>query len=1022
MNLQPLVIQGYSSGLETNKKPFALTETAFPKLENAYCWRERIKKREGMKLLGRLRRFFFNDSIGNSAASPWTFNIYSTLTSPITPETNAEIEPGSVIIYIGASTTTAAITGYTNASDCEVTSALHGLSTGDQVEITGVVVVEGSGPDDINGKIYTIEVITVNTFKLGVSSQSWGIYSSGGTWTHPVAANQTLFDQGDGTLATSPASATTGIINYLTGSVTLTGATAGVAATITFGYFPGLPVMGILTRELSSINNEQTVFFDTVYAYVHDGNNFVEMTPGTIWAGTDSDFFWGTNYRGSEAQDRLFFVTNFVNSTTNPMRYFVNSAWTDFAPLIGSEPTNQVFADFAGGAGPYNGVITGPPTEPLVPGTVAITVEGEEITPIVFRDTPKDGTLVASGLNTGTINYATGAFVLNFNPALAAATYKVFATYNLGSQNLFQARILIPYYGRLLALNVWEGESVATANNIFNRCRFSQVGSPIQVDAWRSDTFGKGGFIDAPINEEITSAIFYKNTLIVFFERSTWQLRYVGEYGLPFVWERISSDFGGESPFSTILFDDGVLAVGDRAIVSSTGNNVQRIDLQIPDTVFNFNNLENGPLRIQGIRDYQKEVVYWCYSDGTDQSKFPNYSLVYNYRNGTYATFRNNVTAYGVLKSPGTITWDSQTVTWDSTDVTWDDDVIKNFPLIVSGNQHGYTHFYGYADPEVQADSSINALDQESLFITAVDLSTTPPRITVPNHNLKTGEIIYVVGMSFVNASGAPLATTLNDKFYQVNRVSANVLGILQWSDSDQSNIDNFTFTPVSAGTTYIGGGQLALFPVLNIRTKDFNPFDKQGISSKLAYVDFLIDAQTNSYVTVKLFVNSSLEFNANQNMYIGSKMGLAPTGFGQITAATQANPTVITTLQPHDLKSGDQIVISGVVGMTSGALNINGIYNITYVSSTQFSLDGSNTTAYTAYTSGGQYIQLNYPFYVPESNYEWHRYYAGCSGQYIAVNMTYDNALMNNINTHQQLFVLNSMKLWVKSGSRSIF
>src|SRR5882672_2604759 len=251
MSLQSIPIIGYdqNGGLQTNKKPFLIPDKAFQKLENAYVYRDRTIKREGIQLLGRLRRVLLAQSLGNSGASPWTFTIYSTLVPPIVGETNAEIEPGSVEITIGAI-------------------------------------------------VFT--------------------------------------DQGDGTL-TSVTAGNSGTINYVTGSVTLTHtAGAGVATTIDFNYFPSLPVMGIQVREISSINSEQTIWFDTKYAYIYStfDDAFQEFIAGTTWAGTDSDFFWTTNYRGVNPQDRLFFATNFVNDAADPIRYTDGVTWTTFTPIV----------------------------------------------------------------------------------------------------------------------------------------------------------------------------------------------------------------------------------------------------------------------------------------------------------------------------------------------------------------------------------------------------------------------------------------------------------------------------------------------------------------------------------------------------------------------------------------------------------------------------------------------------------------------------------------------------------------
>jgi len=142
MGLQSLDIFGFNSGVQQrNKKPFLLAKDAFVNLQNAYVFREEVRKREGLQLIGRYRRVFDDQSLGNSTAGNWTFNIYSTIASPITPETNAQIEPGSVRIYIQTSTLSGAITGYTNATDAEFLAPANGLSTGDRVSVSGVVIV-----------------------------------------------------------------------------------------------------------------------------------------------------------------------------------------------------------------------------------------------------------------------------------------------------------------------------------------------------------------------------------------------------------------------------------------------------------------------------------------------------------------------------------------------------------------------------------------------------------------------------------------------------------------------------------------------------------------------------------------------------------------------------------------------------------------------------------------------------------------------------------------------------------------
>lgn len=836
--MQPIFIAGSSIGLELDVKPFMLPDQAFQTLENAYVWRERIKKREGIQLLGRLRRKLTAQNLGNTdGAGNFTGNIVSILGL----ETTSEIELGSISITIGAQ-----------------------------------IFIESSPPD--------------------------------GTLTNGASG--------------------TGTINYVTGAITInTNPDAPAAAVIiSFNYYPGLPVMGIIDREKSDINNEQTIFFDTKYAYVYSSSlpeGFEEYLPAsaTTWNAQDYNFFWGINYRGSTPDSRLLFVTNNVNDANNPMRYSNNVIWTTFAPAVSA-------TDF-----------------------------------------------------------------------------------------MFQALILIPYYGRLVALNVTEGTAIGTAVTIANRCRFSQIGNPIQADSWRSDLFGKGGFIDAPTSEAIVSATFFKNTLIVGFERSTWQLRYVGEYGLPFIWERISSDFGCESTFSSVLFDQGVLQVGNRAITASTAINVSRIDEKIPDIVFTFHNEENGTSRVHGIRDFQKELVYWTYNESQvdnddsdplkDVNKFPNRVLVYNYRNNTFAIFRENVTCFGTFQTTKGILWERLDIFWDDPNVNWQDVTDQSlFPSIVSGNQEGYIHQFGYVLP-----------DQESLTISAVDLTTTPIQLTVKNHNLETGEIIFISGMLFTDALGAPLTTNLNNTTYSVSIIDKDTIGLYYWETITEPHgyVSNFTFTPVTTAI-YVGGGQIALYPKLDLQTKDFNPYQSIGKQFFLSNIDFLIDATPWSQVTVILNINSSDEVVANVG--IGNKnieTSLTPNGL--ITFASQSNPCVITS-NNHGLRNGDHIFIQNIQGMS--ALN-NDDYIVTYINSSTFSID-VDSSGFDPYVGEGMWSQINQAFYVPGSEYSWHRFFATARGQYVNIEITYDDDLMNSVATHAQDFILNAISLQTRQAGKIIF
>lgn len=72
------------------------------------------------------------------------------------------------------------------------------------------------------------------------------------------------------------------------------------------------------------------------------------------------------------------------------------------------------------------------------------------------------------------------------------------------------------------------------------------------------------------------------------------------------------------------------------------------------------------------------------------------------------------------------------------------------------------------------------------------------------------------------------------------------------------------------------------------------------------------------------------------------------------ISAVTAANPAVVTAVG-HGYLTGQQIIINAVVGMTQLNNSLHGtVYTITKIDANNFSLNGINSSAYTAYSSAG--------------------------------------------------------------------
>lgn len=764
---KPHKITGMQTGLVQQREDFLLPDDAYPVLRNAYVWREQLKRKLGTKKMGRLRRVFTATSIGNSGASPWSFNLF-TLAS-IT-ETNAQVEVGSVTISIG-------------------------------------------GTDFV--------------------------------------------DDGYGNLLNDATNY--GTVNYDTGAIVITTTIAsGTASTATFNYFPGLPCMGIRLRERNNINQEDTIFFDTTYAYQYNGTSFQELdsTTPTTWTGSNSNFFWSTNFWVNASNAKLFWVTNNnINvgaGTSDPIHYYDGTTWTAFTPNLDTTGTPQV---------------------------------------------------------------------------------------------LQQALLLLPFRGRMLAFNTYEGTSIASSVHYAQRIRWAAIGTPIAANSWYDDTPGKGGFLDIPTSQSITAVGFVRDNLVIYCERSTWQLRFTGNQISPFIIEKINSELGAESSFSAVQFDTSLVGVGDKGIVECDSFSSKRIDIKIPNFVFDFNNTNNGVKRVQGVRDFINRLVYWTVpteSEGQKDVIYPNQRLVYNYENDSWAIFDDNFTAMGTYYPTTRLTWGTH-ITWADAHFKWYQPNSYN-PEIVAGDHQG---FISYPDALSK--------NQESLYITDITgNATTATTITSPSHNLQTGQVISISNIPastpFANSlnnpklgliTGATQAnpceitsashglstgdevqiydvggmTELNGFVFTITVTGTNTFtldGIDStsytaytsggtWSSTSSNkfmiirqdadtfdlykyNSETGTFiTPqLNAAATYIGGGEIALMDNMTIQSKKFNFID-QGQNIQLGFVDILAEAAADAKMSLYVYIdyNNDSPINAPfaiDDTFFNSVVPLAPT------------------------------------------------------------------------------------------------------------------------------------------------
>jgi hypothetical protein len=802
-NGNQFLIGTIEEGITTNTKPWATQKDSWESLVNMYQWRGRVVRKSPYSQLGQLSFVVSNQTVG-AGATNFTGNIF---TSHVPILTGVRIVPRFTTITVNG------------------------------------------------GANYTLTEDNANP----------------GTIKFVSGANVPAF--------------LNGTINYLTGALVLNFAgPPGGNVVISYSYVYALPVMGLRTRELFGLNQQDTIGFDTHFAYrfSNTADQFIPLPSvmPTEWSGTNSQFFFTTNYAGA------FWATNF-----KPGLHGWNV--TVFSGSAGIGLTATVNVTSAGNAvqvGDYVHFINLDPSLENNSGILAIvTAAGNPYTirAIGFPEIPKTlsttftwtNGVTAIGIGLDSFRSIAGQDGIRYYGSLTNGTG--WANYNppIDLNNALVGSLLIfPYRGYLVFLNTWEGnEQAGSIFNYGNRARWTQIGTPyysepvpitpnlqtFQIDAVRDDLFGKGGANDAPTQEVIIGACFIRDILIVFFERSCWRLRFVNNAQNPFVWERINVELGSSATFSTIPFDKGAMAIGERGIIIADANDVARIDEKIPDTIFDIRIRNDGMQRVYGIRTFRTRLNYWTFPSSSNPSGiYPDLVLLYNYETKTWATFDDCFTCFGYFYEFDDMTWADLTAAWSTYDQLdfGGGNIEDGSENIIAGNQQGFVLNLDQEGMNKQPNS--NFQNGASLMVDSIT-NGTPSIFSSKDNNLPDGSWIVLTGIAGTTSSDG---VSLNGRSFRVvNPGLAPDNFTLEEFDPYPAGLAsggtfNFTladpFIPVFPGSVNINVGTLNFTDnALNGVLKDANSLSTGFINYQTGAITLFfvpaLGAPTNVYIRI---------------------------------------------------------------------------------------------------------------------------------------------------------------------------
>lgn len=875
---EQIYIGNFARGLVTSRLPFVIDNDAFPYLFNFYVWRGRAKRKRGTRFLGRLQKQIHSVAV---PANPW--------------------EKGPLVLVAGAGN----------------------LISGFSLESTASIV-----PGSIS------VVVGANTY------------------TEPATPN--------GTLVGSPAGS--GTINYATGAITISGGGVG-PLTGSFSYYPDLPVMGLKDFVFTSPGGTYSEFaalyplsldFDTKYSYQinQTGVPFFYLTSyykGTnvpfVWSGQDFQQFWTTNYSGALWATNNKAGFHFVNGTytsgsgTPNITFNFKSNGVNFTSLVIGD--KLWFNEWTTGGSTING-LTG--TVSNVAGAAAgnyivtftgnQTVAGTGIAQLLTNSiSGQDGIKWYDGDPTSGTGIPTGTGLgwVNFSPPLTATSVAL-DNGVAGLYYLVGALAILPFRDRLLFFSPQIQTSTGAVIVLQDTVLWSWNGTPFyappvplnqtsDITAYYVDQTGKGGYLSAGISQPIITVANNEDVLIIGFGGDGRKTRFVytGNDFNPFLFYSINSELPSTATFSSVVMDKGALDIGIYGLTMTDQQSSARVDLDIPDEIFTIQALNNGMLRVNAVRDFLREWIYFAYPLYGSAWKFPTQTFLFNYRDNTWGILYENFTAHGTFRPIKKRTWATTGfASWKVWREAWTaGSASPQYPNIIAGNPQGYVLIKDQGTGEAPS-GAIEAIANDGNGNTQI--TSTNHCVTSSNPGTYNGDFLL-----FQNIIGTD--SSLNG---QIGKV-------LSTPDANTFVVD----LPFPAGT-YLGLGTFTRLSQPWLQTKQFAPYWDQGRKVRLCVQKYLLDATTNGQVTVNINLSqdpdniwNSPQSNPPPNGLVYSQlMYTCPesTNIGLTPANTNLQmPTAEAQFQIWHRFSTSMIGDSVQIGIT---LNDDQMRNITYATS----------------------------------------------------------------------------------------
>ena len=818
---EKILVGPMTKGLRNDVTPFNIDNDSFPLLVNAYQWRGRVKRKRGTTPLCRLYRTINTSTIQTDGSGAFSGNILTGLGTDASVVFNSisiatdlftdalsngvlagsSIGTGTINYATGALTLTGAPASTNIQFDYYPSLPVMGLEdlALDATESLGLLGFDTTYSYNIStNSPFPINDVTYFDNPSGVPSGNYPGYTSKTTPT-PFVWNGEDYQQFgsvnyEGSLWVTnginipfvPSASSTGMQFKLITGITVTSAGPPAIATITIVAHGLIQGDFIFINEVQGITgiNFQTGYVVSVLSADTVSVEFPLATLGGSYTSATGIAQYLTN-TAVLGVDCIRYYTGSPTNDTSPITYNKDAGWVNFMPPL----SNAIF-----------GIADLPRRQYYLAGASII---------LSFKDR-----LIFIG---PVIQASTG------NPIYLQDTV-------IYSQNG------TPYY--TVSFN-----GVPTPTTVY-QSYLIPINQTATANSWWEDQTGLGGYITAGFQSAINTASPNEDVIIMGFGNKQARFAYTGNDILPFQFFVINSELGSGSTHAAINLDRGILTMGRRGIIQTSQIESKRIDLDIPDQIFQVELLNQGSQRICAARDFRNEWIYFTYNannvaqDGTPPV-YPTQTLQYNYREETWALFNESYTTYGSIRQTNGLTWayvQYDFPTWSVWDEPWDSSQTTALePIVIGGNTQGFVLQRG-----------IGTHEAPSLSIQSINFSNSV--VTSINHCLNANDYILIT-----NCTGT-VGEAINGKVFQV---------------TDPTN-NNFLLTPPLAegSYTYLGLGNITRMYIPFIASKAFPVAWSMSRKTRLGPQMYLLTNSTTGQVTLYIYLSQNYATIPGDNAY----------------------------------------------------------------------------------------------------------------------------------------------------------